>query len=50
VLLFVVLAVPMVAMVLYTFRDIPLEPSQRFWVVASTALVALISAWVIARL
>jgi hypothetical protein len=49
-LIFVGLAVPMIALVLYTLRGVGLEPSQLLWAVAATTVLAAASSWVIGRL
>jgi len=46
-LIFVVLAVAMAVMTLYTVQGVALEPSQRVALIASVVLLAAVSAWII---
>jgi hypothetical protein len=41
------LALLMVAILLATIREVPLEPSERFWIVMATLALAALSSWII---
>jgi len=46
--IFLMLAVGMALLVLIAVQGVPLEPSQRIWLVAFTVMLAGLSAWFIA--
>ena len=45
--LFLTLAPALAAVLLVSLRDTPLDPGQRFWMVAATVGLAALSAWII---
>ena len=45
--IFAVLAVAMAALTLNAVQSVPLEPSQRLWLVVAAVLLAALSAWII---